>query len=115
MAEIHAVVTNVTIVAKIGNAIIIKDNKMILPKIISAAMAGAGAFVPYASYACTNVYIVNSSDWSIDVQRDGAGNYLTIPALQDYNFGGLTNANQIAVRLSDNVVQSVSIRAEAYS
>lgn len=112
---ILAQVNNVTIVAQIGNAIIIQGVGMVLPKFIQVEMGAAGDFIAFDSYVCTNVNVVNASDWAIDVQRDGAGNFLKIPALQDYNFGGLTNANQLAVRLSDNEEQTVTIHAEAYS
>ena len=87
-----------------------------LNKILSVTTAIVGAnFTAFPSYACTNLLITNYTDLAFDFLRGGVGDYLTIPALQSYNFTGLTNANQISIRRNDESNTPATLNSEAYT
>ena len=71
------------------------------------------AFTLYGAYACTNLFINNYTDYALDFRLNGAGNVMTIPALQNYNIGGITNANQVGLRRNDN--GALTLTSEAYT
>lgn len=86
---------------------------MTLNKIIKVdAVTGWSAF---ETYAATHLEVFNSSDVAINIRRGGAGDFITLPALERKLFGGLTNANQISVQRTDGAATPVSIQAEAWT
>lgn len=83
---------------------------------IDVTTANPGSnFTAYPSTTCTNLILLNYTDYAIDVKRNGTGSYITIPALQTYNFGGLTNANQISIRRNDQSNTQLTITSEVYT
>lgn len=73
------------------------------------------AWSAFENYGATHLEVFNSSDVAIDIRRGGAGDFITLPALERKIFGGLTNSNQISVRRTDGVNTPVSIQAEAWT
>lgn len=73
-----------------------------------------GAFVAFENYACTKLVVVNGSNNTIDIRRDGAGAFVQLWAGNSFEFGGLTNANQIEIRPSD-LMTATTVGAEAFT
>ena len=73
-----------------------------------------GTFTAFEDYDCTKLIVVNGSNSTIDIQRDGAGAFVQLWAGNSFEFGGLTNADQIAIRPSD-LTTAVTIGAEAFT
>jgi hypothetical protein len=69
---------------------------------ISLTTSGGAGYVAFASQDCLQVTIVNNSGAEILCQQSGSG--VGLPLMSDtyYTFYGISNANQIAVKRTDN-------------
>lgn len=90
------------------------DGMVTLPKIMKATTVSGNAWVAFEDYACNNLVIMNALNVSIDVRRNGGGDFITMVALTDRAFGGIENSNEIEVRLSGSEDEAgLEIQAEA--
>lgn len=72
------------------------------------------AFVVFPSTACNVINITNTSGFTIDIQKGGSGPVIQLQSgVGEKIFGGLTNANQIGIRRTDQSVSPITIVAEA--
>lgn len=84
--------------------------------ILSLTTSTTGAtFVAFGALACTSLDLVNVSAVDVEYQRGGAGATMTVPAGSSRLIQGITNANQIGVRRSDNNNAQVVVKAEGYA
>lgn len=80
---------------------------------VETALTGVD-FTTFASQTCTNLYIDNNTGTVIEVQKNGSGPTITVQSgTGGRNFGGITNADQLAVRRVDQSVVRVIVTAEA--
>ena len=83
-------------------------------QILSVTTANPGSnFTAYPSYVCNTLVLLNYTDYALDARLNGAGNAITIPALQTYRFTGLTNANQVSIRRNDQNNTPLTLNSEA--
>lgn len=67
------------------------------------------AFVPFASQACRQVTIANNTGVAIEVQQDGTGPTFPIFTAQYYQFHGISDTSQLAVRRIDESATQVTV------
>jgi hypothetical protein len=65
-----------------------------------------------ANQACKYVSLQNVSDADVDIQRNGTGAIWTLSAGYGKTFRGITNANQLAIRKSDQSNTRVTLQYE---
>lgn len=65
------------------------------------------------NFEANEVTIVNDSDADIEVQRNGSGVGLIVPAGERYTFLYLQNANDLGVRRKDQTTTQVTVTYEA--
>ena len=84
--------------------------------IITVQTAANGtSFATFGSQACTALDIINNTGFTLEIQRGGAGSVLTLLTGQARLMVGITNANQIGVRRSDQSTAQITVTAEAYT
>ena len=71
-------------------------------------------FVLFAAQTCTALDIVNNTGVTIEYQRSAAGNAMQIPTGTARMVIGITNANQIGIRRTDQSTTQVTVQAEAF-
>lgn len=82
--------------------------------ILGTTSAGNGAaFVPFPNFPCKQISPVNLSGTDIDIRREGDDVWLTMVSGMFWTFRGITNANQISLRRSDQSTNQISLVAEA--
>lgn len=74
-----------------------------------STLAAGATFVSFPNVQCTQVTISNASGVTIDVRQGGAGDSMQIPNNTVVYLHGLTNANQLAVRRTDQAAAVVKI------
>lgn len=79
---------------------------------MTAVTTGA-AFTPFSNQTCDQLCIENNTAYTIEVQKGGAGNTLQIQPGNSRLFGGIVNANQLAIRRVDQNAAAITIQAEA--
>ena len=81
---------------------------------VTTSATGAN-FTAYAAYACNTFKLLNYTDYALDFKLNGAGNILTVPALQQYTFTGITDMSQLSIRRNDQSNTQLTIVSEAYT
>lgn len=69
------------------------------------------SFVTLPAQACTQLTVINDTNFSFEVRQGGAGVAVPVLAQSSFTFFGVTNANQLSVRRKDNEVEVVNIYA----
>lgn len=72
----------------------------------------SSAYVALPDMGCNVVRIHNPNAVTVDVQLNGGGGVVTIPASSARTFYGLTNAKSVAVRRTDLSATPVTVQAE---
>jgi hypothetical protein len=70
-------------------------------------------FVTFAATPCTFARVHNPNSVTVDVQRDGAGEVVTIPAYGQKTFYGVDNLSKLGVRRTDQSNTQVDVQGEA--
>ncbi|TNC10839.1 hypothetical protein FF100_22065 [Methylobacterium terricola] len=104
----------VTVTNKVDCNVVVQNPDYATAIIGSATLNGGATPVVLASTICKVVEICNNTSSDIEYQRNGAGAYMTIPKYTNRTIIGLSNANQIGVRRSDNVSTGVTISYEMF-
>lgn len=68
-------------------------------------------FVTFPAQACTQLTVINDTNFSFEVRQGGAGVAVPVLAQSSFTFFGVTNANQLSVRRKDNEPEVVGIYA----
>lgn len=78
---------------------------------LSATTSGGASYVAFSSQACSQLTIQNNTGYELLVQKGGSGVAFPIPDGQPYPFTGLTNADQLAVKRTDEGA-AITVKAE---
>lgn len=79
----------------------------------STSGTNGATFVAFANQLCDQLCIENNTSYIIEVQKGGTGNTLQIQPGSSRLFGGISNANQLAIRRLDQTATTVTVQAEA--
>lgn len=71
--------------------------------------ADGSTFVPFPAQACTQVTVINDTNFSFEVRQGGAGVAVPVLAQSSFSFFGATNANAYSVRRKDLDVEPTNV------
>lgn len=67
------------------------------------------SFVTFPAQACTQVTVINDTNFSLEVRQGGAGVAVPVLAQSSFSFFGATNANAYSVRRKDLDVEPANV------
>lgn len=71
--------------------------------------ADGTSFVTFPAQACTQVTVINDTNFSFEVRQGGAGVAVPVLAQSSFSFFGATNANAYSVRRKDLDVEPANV------
>lgn len=80
-----------------------------LPSIQTAA--DGTSFVTLPAMLCSAVHVLNLTGTALSFKRGSAAEAFVLPASAGYTFRGITNANQLAVKRTDESATRVTLNS----
>lgn len=74
-----------------------------------ATNVDGSSFVTFPAQACTQVTVINDTNFSLEVRQGGAGVAVPVLAQSSFSFFGATNANAYSVRRKDLDVEPTNV------